>query len=478
MVVCVSLLGTTPSYAAGKTVEAFKNNSFEGKSDCKKFVDGIKGQDSSYKSTYKKTGITLNHFKRKSKAIKYWSSHGSTAGRLWGTASGVDFNIYKIGDFKWSGSNLEFVFLAACYQLYGDENRGQYANAMIGDKAVRVICGYHEKAPGAGPKKDGAVVDYFMSYAKTGESVKSSWILANKKYGNNNYLVLTHKGNAQYSRFEGFPGSTYSRPGAGSTTILRFSSAKPNGVTQPRNLATNLKLGGETDGIDIAIPNYTIKATDIDVRVKEDMDVTVLSDNGGTTTLNGEVKDQGVEMTADEAENKSVEWLNEAFEGVNTTDFDNGNLEIREIVAAEVDLDGNSQNEIEETVAYDVTYNYTFDGIPVKGDFYSAIVDDTGVVSSLVNHNEYEMIPSQRTAQLSLKDALKVLENEVKGSEVLRTAVQDESVEAEIPEASNVDVAFCDNDNDGIYEPSYVFGLTDGSSYQVNSLTGECLSND
>ena len=249
-------------------------------------------------------------------------------------------------------------------------------------------------------------------------------------------------------------------------------------MTQPRNLATNLKLGGETDGIDIAIPNYTIKATDIDVRVKEDMDVTVLSDNGGTTTLNGEVKDQGVEMTADEAENKSVEWLNEAFEGVNTTDFDNGNLEIREIVAAEVDLDGNSQNEIEETVAYDVTYNYTFDGIPVKGDFYSAIVDDTGVVSSLVNHNEYEMIPSQRTAQLSLKDALKVLENEVKGSEVLRTAVQDESVEAEIPEASNVDVAFCDNDNDGIYEPSYVFGLTDGSSYQVNSLTGECLSND
>lgn len=52
------------------------------------------------------------------------------------------------------------------------------------------------------------------------------------------------------------------------------------------------------------------------------------------------------------------------------------------------------------------------------------------------------------------------------------------TVEAEIPEASNVDVAFCDNDNDGIYEPSYVFELTDGSSYQVNSLTGECLSND
>ncbi len=369
-------------------------------------------------------------------------------------------------------------FLAACYQLSGDKNRGKYANAMIGDKAVRVICGYHEQAPGAGPNKDGAVVDEFIKYAKTGESVKSSWILANKEYGNNNYLALTHKGNVQYSRFEGFPGNTYSRPGAGSTTILRFSSAKPNGVTQPRSISANLKLGGETDGIDIAIPNYAIKATDVDVRVKEDMDVTVLSDDGGTATLNGEVKDQSVEITADEAENKSAEWTKEAFRGLNFTDFDSGNLELREIVAAEVDLDGNTQNEVEETVAYDVTYNYAFNGISVKGDFYSAIVDDTGVVSSLVNHNEYEIIPLQRSIQLSLEGALKALENDVKGSDVLRMATRDASVEAVMPDVSDVDVAFCDSNNDGIFEPSYIFQLTDGNSYQVNSLTGECLSNN
>ena len=97
--------------------------------------------------------------------------------------------------------------MAACYQLSGDKNRGKYANAMIGDKAVRVICGYHEQAPGAGPNKDGAVVDEFIKYAKTGESVKSSWILANKEYGNNNYLALTHKGNVQYSRFKAWRGN-------------------------------------------------------------------------------------------------------------------------------------------------------------------------------------------------------------------------------------------------------------------------------
>ena len=249
-------------------------------------------------------------------------------------------------------------------------------------------------------------------------------------------------------------------------------------MTQPRSISANLKLGGETDGIDIAIPNYAIKATDVDVRVKEDMDVTVLSDDGGTATLNGEVKDQSVEITADEAENKSAEWTKEAFRGLNFTDFDSGNLELREIVAAEVDLDGNTQNEVEETVAYDVTYNYAFNGISVKGDFYSAIVDDTGVVSSLVNHNEYEIIPLQRSIQLSLEGALKALENDVKGSDVLRMATRDASVEAVMPDVSDVDVAFCDSNNDGIFEPSYIFQLTDGNSYQVNSLTGECLSNN
>lgn len=42
MVICLSLLGNIPAYAAGKTVEAFKNNTYEGTSDCKKFVNGIK----------------------------------------------------------------------------------------------------------------------------------------------------------------------------------------------------------------------------------------------------------------------------------------------------------------------------------------------------------------------------------------------------------------------------------------------------
>ena len=79
---------------------------------------------------------------------------------------------------------------------------------------------------------------------------------------------------------------------------------------------------------------------------------------------------------------------------------------------------------------------------------------------------------------MSLEDALKALENDVKGSDVLRMATRDASVEAVMPDVSDVDVAFCDSNNDGIFEPSYIFQLADGNSYQVNSLTGECLSNN
>jgi len=71
-----------------------------------------------------------------------------------------------------------------------------------------------------------------MEYAKTGESVKSSWIKANEYVAglNNNqkdalaanYAVLTHYGDVQYSRFPGFPGNTYGRPDSSSKKILRF----------------------------------------------------------------------------------------------------------------------------------------------------------------------------------------------------------------------------------------------------------------
>lgn len=188
-------------------------------------VYGVKNYISSYSTTYKEAyQVTKSDFYDKTKTIKYWAAHGTNAGSMWGTSNNVQVNIFNdYSNFSWAGGNLEFVFLAVCKQLdgLGSNPRAEYARAMIGDRAVRTVCGYHEAAPSG---IDDDIARKFLEYAKTEESVKSSWILANTYYANlgystRDYLVLTHSGAVQYSRFEGFSDTIYNRPDASSTTI-------------------------------------------------------------------------------------------------------------------------------------------------------------------------------------------------------------------------------------------------------------------
>lgn len=271
--------------AAGKTVIGLENNKPSGTSDASSFVSKIKAYDSGYVTKYKPpSSVTNSDFFDKTYTIKYWSSHGSNSGKVWGADSKASVNIFN-QNFSWAGGNLEFVFLAACRQLdgLGSNPRKRYANAMIGNKAVRVICGYHEQAPAA---KDKDVADKFISYAKTGESVKSSWILANKYwqdkgYSTGVYCVLTHSGDVQYSRFPGFPGKTYTRPGTSSKTILRFSQANPNGITQARSLEMK----------NIEVPNYVLKAKPIKLKVKKNNNMKVLRNNTELMLVGKEIGD-------------------------------------------------------------------------------------------------------------------------------------------------------------------------------------------
>lgn len=135
--------------AATKTAAGLENNTPSGTSDAQAFVEGIKKYDSAYSKTYKDpSSVTASDFWSKSHTIKYWSSHGSNNGTVWGANSSVSVNIFD-QPFSWAGGELEFVFLAACRQLDGSGRnpRSRYANAMVGNKAVRTICGYHESAP-------------------------------------------------------------------------------------------------------------------------------------------------------------------------------------------------------------------------------------------------------------------------------------------------------------------------------------------
>lgn len=457
---------TSTCFAAGKTIYCYKANNYTGTSDAKTMYDGVRGQVSSYTGGVKTSNITSSDFYDKTKCIKYWASHGYNSRYLTGDHM---TGFYYTNNFKWSGGNLEFAFLAACNQLDGNGSnpRATYANAMLGSSAVRTVCGYHEYAPAAGPNGDAKVAQYFINYAKTGESVKSSWILANTDFGDLDYCVLTHSGDVQYSRFEGFPGLTYTRPGSSSSTILRFTSLYPNGTTQPTTISAETPIELQNDlaaQLNVSLPNYSIKATPVNTTVKETVDTTVLANDSGLKTLNGEIKDTEISMSDNRLESIANEWVNSTYTGIDATDFSDKDVVISEIKVAEVNLDGDASKEDEKTVAYHVRYNNKFNGIPVKGDHFYAIIDDSGVVSSSINHNDYQIVANTAKANaISSNDAASFLAKEIESNAILAAASTS---------VTGIGVSFCDDDGDGIFDPAYVFEMADGNTYTVNSLSG------
>ena len=352
---------------------------------------------------------------------------------------------------------MEFVFLAACNQLDGANRnpRAKYANAMIGDNAVRVICGYHESAPQAGPNHDATVATNFIAKAKTGESVKSSWIQANQIYGTTNYCVLTHSGNVQYSRFEGFPVVTYSRPNSSSRTILRFSAANPNGTNQPL-LSSQGSINSLAQGI--SIPNYRLKATETKLSVSSEVKTTVIKLDNYLTTQNGEIGDAEIDISKDQALSQAKAWLENAFNGATWNDFKDAELTVLPIVMSEVDLNGNVENEKEVCVAYDISLKSRINGIPIFDDKYCAIVDDKGVISSAINHRNYEIIYDND------------IQRETKKEDVEKR-LSSKGVDLEAIE--NCTVAFMDDDDDGIFDPVVNVQTADGKTMSLNTISNK-----
>ena len=449
--------------AETKTAVGLENNQPSEASDAEDFVDGIKGYDSGYTTEYKNPSkVTASDFWSKNHTIKYWSSHGYNTGVVSGASNNVEIDIFS-QPFSWAGGELEFVFLAACNQLDGSNKnpRSRYANAMIGNKAVRVICGYHEGAPAS---IDAQVADQFIKYAKTGESVKSSWILANKHfsdqgYSTNVYCVLTHSGNVQYSRFPGFPGSTYTRPGSSSTKILRFSSANPNGTEQAYGLRESAELAN------IEIPTYVLRATPIQLNVTDNMNMTVLRDENNLMMVGAEIGDQQLNITEAEAAERCKEQLNNAITNYSEINMDTAMESVTPIVMAEVNLDGGNEKEV--TVAYDISFKNTYDGLEIMGDYMTGIIDDSSTVYLAGNWNEMEKVDMmQRSAVVDYNTAYnQVIQNVASFADVTRSSDSDV--------VSNTKLAFVLNESTGYYEPTWVFSMEDASVYGVNCISGE-----
>lgn len=425
------------------------------------FANGVKNNTSgyTYSITNKTSGITSDDFYGKSDYIKYWAGEGNYNGELWGKSPGTPSINVSTKNPQWAGSNLEFVFLAVCNQLNGSNGnkpRQIYAKAMRGSNAVRVISGYHDNAPSAA---DAAIAGKFIEYAKTGESVKSSWILANEFYKDDNnvqgynarnYCVLTHSGDVQYSRIEGFPGGTYARPGAGSTTILRFSAANPNGTTELT----------AADLSDMEIPNYTLKGTSKNISLSAE-NVIYDNDGGKISAVMKEIGDTPISMTDNEAKYNGLKWLENNAAGLSKTTVENFQAEVTPIVMAEINEDDTEGTE--QTVAYVVNYPNRYEGIRISGEGYDAVVDSQGVIAANAKWSDFEKIENvAKAAPVTFEEAKQLL----KGTMQTRAAVSEDV------ETMKGDISFVYNDADGVYYPTWIFNGEE-ITYTVNCLTGE-----
>ena len=247
---------------------------------------------------------------------------------------------------------------------------------------------------------------------------------------------------------------TYTRPGSSSTTILRFSAANPGGTNQP------LTSGGSSFNTfiqNIDIPNYSIKATNNDISVKSDVKTTVLKMDDYMTTQNGEIGDKKVQISDKKAVSMAKKWLTDVYSGVTIDDFKDAELSVIPIVMAEVNLDGHSENEKEVIVAYDISFNSRFNGIPIQRDRYCAIIDDNGVSSSAVCHRKYEVLKHDESKNND-KDTIK---------ERLRSfGVNIESIE-------KASISFMDEDGDGIFDPVISVKTSDGTTTMYNAISGK-----
>jgi len=296
---------------------------------------------------------------------------------------------------------------------------------MIVNNAVRVIAGYHDQAPSTVNSMvwDKLIAQKFIDIVKTGTSVKYSWIQANlfysqPPYGTSTYskcLVLTHSGSVQNSRFEGFPGQTYARPDSSSKTILRFSQVS-NGAIEPLK-KESFSIGDLTFSVDVesakkvSVPDYLLKAVSPKISVRDNAKVMVLRDGNIVSTSKGEIGDQEVEFSENDAVIKAEKWMLETYNDINIQKNSDKRVKVSHIRMAEVDLDGNYENEIEKTVAYIVSFTNTYNKIPVE-NFYTAIINNEGVTYSLTNWSEFEEVKVEKS-KIDFMKAVNLISSEL-----------------------------------------------------------------
>ena len=108
------------------------------------------------------------------------------------------------------------------------------------------------------------------------------------------------------------------------------------------------------------------------------MNMTVLRDENNLMMVGAEIGDQQLNITEAEAAERCKEQLNNAITNYSEINMDTAMESVTPIVMAEVNLDGGNEKEV--TVAYDISFKNTYDGLEIMGDYMTGIIDDSSTV--------------------------------------------------------------------------------------------------
>ena len=359
---------------------------------------------------------------------------------------------------------------------------------MLGTNRVRVISGYHDYAPSY--PCDGYISTKFEEYADASQSVKFSWIQANEYWAGqgytnpNNWCVLTHSGNVQYSRMPGFGGAQYDRPSTSTASILRFSQLYPNGTPQPLSRNEKSEIAEKAGlilncepKITAAIPTYSLIANNADISIDKSrnifktMNIIKSESNEGLYTMH-ELGDKPIGFSKEKAIDLTRKWVNEVYNEKGSL-FTANLKEVVPLVVAEVELDGDAKEEKEETFAYSVRFANMYNGIKIRDNFYLALVDNDGVASSMLKWNNFsKSIAKQNVEPLSYEKAIEILSISINKIPSHEMRLSDDCITI-----NNAEIVYSDEiTKNGEYHPTWQFDMADGNTVLIDCFDGQVCS--
>lgn len=191
-------------------------------------------------------------------------------------------------------------------------------------------------------------------------------------------------------------------------------------------------------------------------------------DEGLTSIVNGEIRDQPVSMDDNQAIAKAKEWIDAAF-----VEFDISLLDNMEPIIMNMRRTELSDEPQEVITGYRIEYENKYDGYRIQGEGITVMLDDAGVSYGNIIWNEYEKMDSAEnnaiTPKVDFKQSQILLANAMaeKGEE-LGLDVNNEDART----VEKADLVFY-GDGETEYVPTWCYEMVDGRTYYVNCIDGQ-----